>query len=217
MIGAFQRVKAGQALEISAEVWNAMGLAARDWHNRRGGLPTGSELSRLDNSSVRVVVYNNTGSDLAQWAIVGLGSPMYLPSASGEVMHAHNSYAVATPSASGLFGVCESGIPNGTCGLAVVSGVTPCKLTVSDSGDTHAGPTTSTTELTTGTSGPAQIIYKASGTGSGKNGVVLINNYQGLQSHCGALAGISGYNGSAVQILGHDTSGCLKWYNVDEC
>ncbi len=27
----------------------------------------------------------------------------------------------------------------------------------------------------------------------------------------------SGWNGSAVQLLGHDENGCLKWYDVNAC
>jgi hypothetical protein len=27
----------------------------------------------------------------------------------------------------------------------------------------------------------------------------------------------SGWNGSAVQLLGHDANGCLKWYDVNAC
>jgi hypothetical protein len=27
----------------------------------------------------------------------------------------------------------------------------------------------------------------------------------------------SGWNGSAVQLLGHDENGCLKWFNSDDC
>lgn len=39
-----------------------------------------------------------------------------------------------------------------------------------------------------------------------------------LQSQCnGPMSDISGWNGSVVQILGHNTSGCLVWYSVEAC
>lgn len=31
------------------------------------------------------------------------------------------------------------------------------------------------------------------------------------------LASLPSYSGAAVQVLGHDASGCLKWYDVSAC
>lgn len=33
----------------------------------------------------------------------------------------------------------------------------------------------------------------------------------------GAINKIAGFDNSAVQLLGHDEGGCLKWYDIFEC
>lgn len=180
MRGVFQRVTRGQALQIPAEVWNQFGVMAFGGERFDGASAEAMGRANLRNKydATQVIVFNDTGSDLPQWGIVSLGAPTFIPSASGEVQQTRTVLTVVAPSAGAFFGVCQNAIPDGACGTAIVAGVTPCILNVTASGDTHADATTSTTELTTGTSGRAEIIYKASGTGAGKLGVVFVGNVE---------------------------------------
>jgi len=175
MSDPFALVSPGTPLAINATAWNLVLAGARERAGRGRG-PNADDLSNGRPTPTRILVHNSTGSNFPQWAIVSVGAPTFIPASSSEILQAEYAYTAAAPTAGGLFAVCQEAIPAGAVGFAVIQGVTPCTLNITATGDTHADATTSTTELTTGTSGRAEILYKASGTGAGKIGVVLVTN-----------------------------------------
>jgi len=175
MSDPFALVTPGAPLAINATAWNLMLAGARERAGRGRG-PNADDLNNGRPTPVKILVHNSTGSNFPHWGIVSVGAPAFIPASSSELLQPEYAYTAAAPTAGGLFAVCQQMIPTGSVGFAVVQGVTPCTLNVTATGDTHADATTSTTELTTGTSGRAEILYKASGTGSGKIGVVLVTN-----------------------------------------
>lgn len=80
--------------------------------------------------------------------------------------------------------------------------------------------TTATAEVTNFTchyeapdSGEGVVLFaKACGT----NAVLELDMDQ-CKNIGGAIKNIAGFNDSQVQILGHDESGCLKWFDVYDC
>jgi len=187
----FALVAPGAPLQISAEAWNLMLGEAYERAGRQRG-PNGGQIKDVRPTPVKILVHNTTGSTLPQWGIVAVGAPTFIPASASESLQPESVHAATAPTAGGLFAVCQQMIPAGSVGFAVVQGVTPCTLNVTATGDTHAGATTSTTELTTGTSGRAEILYKASGTGSGKIGVVLVTNTV-ASGGSGGSGGLLGY------------------------
>ena len=174
MSDIFSPVRPEDGLDgLSATAWNLMLGVARERAGRQRG-PNGNRVGDGFPTPTRILVHNTTAGTLAQWAIVAVGAPTFIPASASEILQRRTAFAATAPTAGGMFAVCQEAIPAGAVGFAVIQGVTPCKLNVTSASDTHAGATTSTTELTTGTSGRAEIIYKASGTGAGKIGVVLI-------------------------------------------
>ena len=125
-----------------------------------------------------VLVKNNTGSPLAtSFGIVSIGDVVINRTDGQASFEREHIFDGDTPTASSTaIAIVQEPLSADKIGRAVVQGVAVVRLNVVDSADTHASPTTSTTELTTGTSGIAKILWKESGTGSGKWAKVLLLN-----------------------------------------
>lgn len=95
-------------------------------------------------------------------------------------------------------------IESGKVGRVAVAGVVQCKLAVGDSSHKFARAKASTSELETATSGESLILWKGGGWALVRMGIVDLTKY-------------SGWNGSAQQVFGHNTSGQLVWLNTTAC
>lgn len=124
--------------------------------------------------SVRVLVRNDTSAALSVFDVVKLGDPVQTISddASAVLFSAMPAFKGTAPSATtDQFGILEEPIayPGGgryAFGRAVVQGVVPVKIQVSDSGHGYATPSGSYTDrLASASTGPARILWKESGTG----------------------------------------------------
>lgn len=159
---------------VTADRLNALSEVAR--HARRNQ-PIGSD--RGDGGrvpdSVTLLVRNNTGTTFAINSAVQISDPLGYPASSGEYWQRGKVYEGVLPTAAGvIYGITEEPILNGQCGRVVVSGVVPVTLWVSDAAHTYANSTAASGELLTAYHGTARILWKESGTGSGKRGVVQL-------------------------------------------
>lgn len=132
----------------------------------------GAEIRTSD--ATEILILNNTGGVLSTHDIVAVGDVLYTPTENEAEYRDVNCFVGNTPTASATIAVVQEPISVDGIGLAVIQGVTACRLNVTSESDTHAAPTTSTTQLTTGSSGTALILWKESGTGTGKKAKVLL-------------------------------------------
>lgn len=123
----------------------------------------------------RILVRNDTGSTLLALSCVEIGDPtISAVNAPFELMR-HPMFAADTPTASDVaFAITEEPIPAGQYGRAVVLGVVPCDLNVTDTGHGYAAPVSGSTVLTSAATGPARILWSEGGTGTQK-AVILID------------------------------------------
>jgi hypothetical protein len=164
------------------------GLSARDWNKLATAYNSGMVGGLLqspseDRNPVVVQVRNDTGDDLGKRAIVGLGDSVISSSSNARQWKEDIVLSADTPEAGthdNCYGVLLDSIPDGGIGRAVVAGATQVLLNVAASTDTHASIADGETDyLTTGTSGTARIVWKASGTGQ-RLGIVLLNATGGV-------------------------------------
>lgn len=182
---------------LDADVANAILDVARAYRAGMLGRLGGGSASAPQGDPVSVVMQNRTGSALDQYAVVGISDALVPYATDATEFKRRPQFRATTPAAGSPFAILQQPLANWvsdstpkTIGRAVISGCTPVKLNVTDSGDTYAAPTTSTTELTTqATPGPARILAKQSGTGSGKWGIVLVNNVEAGSSSAAEYEG----------------------------
>jgi hypothetical protein len=168
------RVERGQKINkaFSAKAWNRAQAAADLVLDGRNG---GSADETLYGSSpyTAVVALNNTGADVARWGIMEITGVQITPtSTAGGATAEFERMPVltgGTPSATTTaWCVAVEPIKSGRIGRVAVAGVVQVKLEVIAAGDKTAFCKASTQELKTGADGTATILWKDSGTGSGK-------------------------------------------------
>ena len=168
------RIEAGQKLAgaISARAWNR----AQDAADRVLGAGTGFGAGGTqDGSAPYTFVYakNSTGSTVARWGIMSITGVEITPtSTSGGATAQFEQMPVltgGTPSATTTaWCVAVEPIESNKIGRVAVAGVVQCKVEVTSADDKFAACKASSSELKTGASGEATILWKDSGTGSGK-------------------------------------------------
>lgn len=173
------RIEKGQRLSsaISAKAWNRAQQAA---DVVLGVQPGASADGQSYGSAPYQWVYakNGTGSDLARWGVMAITGVEVTPT-SDETADATKQFQQmpvltgGTPSTSTTaWCVAVEPIKSNSIGRVAVSGAVQVKLDVQSASDSTAGAKDgSRTELKTG-SGEALILWKESGTGAGKWGLV---------------------------------------------
>jgi len=115
-----------------------------------------------------VHVKNASGADRARFAVLGIDSPIFSPSEAADNFANQVALVGVTPTAdhAGKFVVLLEPIADGEIGQAVVSGVTPVKVNVTDEAHTRADVQAGQAGyLASGDSGSALILWKEAGTG----------------------------------------------------
>lgn len=95
-------------------------------------------------------------------------------------------------------------IASGKIGRVAVAGVVQCKASIVDAAHKFVRAKASTSEVETATIGEGLLLWSGSGWALVRLGTVDLTKYEG-------------WNGSAQQILAHNTSGQLVWLNTTAC
>lgn len=173
MIDPRQHVSPGQRLRLAAEQVNSLNRMMRASH---GGQMVSGGLGAADPARNIIYCKNDSGSDVGRWAVLEIGGVVIDPATDAD----HAESFQATPVVLGVeptdpakpFVIAVEPIADGAIGRVAASGVVPVKLDVTAEADTTAASKAgSTGELKTG-SGPAAVLWKESGTGGGKWGLV---------------------------------------------
>ena len=175
------RVEAGQkiASAFSAKAWNR----AQDAADIVLGVRPGFEADGIRGPAspyTAVPCKNVTPNTIPRWGVVAITGLEVTPTGvAGAATKQFESMPVirgGTPvTGTTAWGVAVEPIPSNKIGSVAVAGVVQAKLDIKASGDTFAkAKSGSTAELETGTSGEALVLWKESGTGVGKWGLVRI-------------------------------------------
>lgn len=202
MPGPLQDVQSGQPLRIPAARHNAWNAAARGVEavQQSGG---GAPLSGIGDTTTVILVQNKTDDDIDRFGVLGLDVPVFgadTDEFKNRVVMKGVTPVIATHT--GKFVVAMEPIKKDGIGRAAIQGVFPCLLNVTSGSDTFADVQESSLELKTGASGAARIIYKQSGTGTGKFAYVQVGG------------GSSGSSGQWFKIKTDASSGiavCNTW------
>ena len=165
----FRRVQPGQPLEISADAWNAVVDAARDFRRRpaQGG---DADVPAL--APGECYVENKSGQNLDQFAVLGISDAMLNPNTNAEGFAERSAVTGVKPTADhedGKFAVVVEPVPDGQVARAVIGGSTVCKINVTSESHKFAKAKADTTSgLVSSSSGPCVILWKQAGTGDGK-------------------------------------------------
>ncbi len=156
---SFKKVQAGQSLEISASVWNALldvsQQAKRSQHNQAD---SSQPVTRHSNFAL---VRNQTGYELGRFAVVELGTPIITPTDNELEFKNRTSFSGLLPSITtgARFGVTLEPMAIGTIGTATVAGIVPVRVAVGADVYTCAEPMTGTSILQCVPHGPATLLW----------------------------------------------------------
>lgn len=162
-----KKVRTGDSLDIPAATFNTFIDSARDFLQRQ------SEQRRTGakdvHSSGIILIKNASGEDRERFQILGLGDPVISPDDNEECFKNRIALTGEMPSTTthaGKFTILLEPLKSGSIGRGLVTGVTPVKLSVGSESDTCADlADADATCLHTSSTGPAQILWKESGTG----------------------------------------------------
>lgn len=147
-------------------------LSARDLGAMLNAAGTSRTYNRVTvDESVRphwtnlALVKNNTGANLAQFAVIGLGSPVVTPTQNLAQFKALPTFIGATPATGtheGKIGILREPIRSGKLGVAQVAGIAPVRVT--GAAQAFAEITNGQTYLTTAAqAGSASILWAETG------------------------------------------------------
>jgi hypothetical protein len=163
-----RKVTPGQKLRISADTWNTVVDAARDYQRR--SLRQGAAQTADSRSTGIVQVKNASGQDCYQFEVLGLdaGTAVIDPADNEQEFRQRIVLAGVTPAAAhaDAFGILQEPVKSGKIGRAMLVGVTQCWVDIKAEADTHAEPAAGTVaSLVSASSGIARILWKQAGTG----------------------------------------------------
>jgi len=164
-----RRVNRGDPLRIRAEDWNkTLDLIRR----ASGGDPPtdGQAPPRAASSQTAVLIRNDTGADVARFGVLGIDAPLIAADAELAEFQTAVRLAGVTPSETahqGAFAIALEPIANAEIGRAVVSGVVQCQVSMTAEGDPFAEvKDADATQLVSGPTGSARILWAEAGTGT---------------------------------------------------
>jgi hypothetical protein len=213
------RIEQGQSLKsaISARAWNRAQDAADIVLGQRYGVQANAaQLIRAPFTALPC--RNVSGHDVPLWGVLRISGLAIQPTSDATADATKNFQMVpvlqgSTPTAetNDAFVIAVEPIANGAIGQVAVDGVVQVKLDVLNEADVTAGPKGGVrTELQTG-GGDATILWKQSGTGSGKWGLVRFGRRTiklGTISGTwfkGANASVTEQNGDGTERTGNPT------------
>ncbi len=170
----FKKVQPGDKLEIPAETFNAM-IHAAVAHRQR--MQIGPLLPRAP-GQFRILVRNATGSDLGQFATVGLGDAVISPAENEQGFKQQVLFDAEVPVESkhvGRFGILSAPLPAGGLSdrIAIV-GPTIARLKLNSTDHRYARPKWNDDILESALFGAAEIIWRQSDTLEEQWAIVLL-------------------------------------------
>jgi len=164
-----RRVNRGDPLRIRAEDWNkTLDLIRR----ASGGDPPtdGQAPPRAASSQTAVLIRNDSGADVARFGVLGIDAPLIAADAELAEFQTAVRLAGVTPSETahqGAFAIALEPIANGAIARAVVDGVVQCQVSMTAEGDPFAEvKDADATQLVSGPTGSARILWAEAGTGT---------------------------------------------------
>lgn len=179
MSDAYRRVTPGEKLRVPARAWNRL----MDEIAVAPGA-TGDGVGQWAAPYTVVYAKNSAGQDVPRWgamAITGLESvPAGVDAPSTRQFEEMPILSGGVPTTSTTaWCIAVDPIKAGQIGRVAVDGVVQCKVAVSDSTHGFVRTRASVAELESATSGDAVILYKQSGTGSGKWALIRFSSRGG--------------------------------------
>jgi hypothetical protein len=188
----FSRVSPGDQLAgLPSQPWNRMLDLVRPGAGGGAGPGAGGW------TPVEFPVVNTTASALAQFGILQVGAPLVTHATDAEAFKAQDILKGIAPAADKPFVVFQEPVSAGGVGVARILGLTKVLVNITNAAHRFAGPTTSTTKLTSAVSGPVEIIHPpAGGSGSGAG-----------DQWCTVLLGGAGSGGDDIDLAELNNSG----------
>lgn len=175
----YEKAFSGKRFGIQAQAWNTL-MDMAQVQNASGIDGGGIGASAFKRNSLVLVKNNNTSSGVGQFCVLGIDDIGIAPSNNIDSFKNEMFLSCVTPTvadSTGYFVVTVDPIAAGEMGLAFATGVFPVKVNIVDTHHVWADVKDSdTTQLQSGVSGVAQILWSESGTGS-KWAVVRLGNY----------------------------------------
>ena len=168
----FQRAKPGEPFSVDAATWNAMIDAAEAHANNSNATP----LQRGGGRATTALVKNITNGAVPRFGVLQVNDPVIDPADSAEAFNGRSILTGATPSATNLearLAIMQEPTQDEELARAVIDGVTPAVIEILDANHTRADiKDGDNTELVSAEVGPLQVLWKETGTGTGKRAVV---------------------------------------------
>ena len=216
----YKHVARGDPLRFHADVYNAIVDLVRQ--NRLSGWLLGASFSPdKSEGPITILVKNTTAGIVPQFGVLKPTAPIILPSLNDTGWRERRAMSCTTPAASSPCVITQESLAAGAVGKAIVCGVTPAFVNITDASHGYAGPGTDTAKLTSAVFGAAKILWAESTTGSNVRCVVSISptgtGPVDATAVCNMLKLVSGNNGSVLQFLSHDATGVCEWVDAEEC
>jgi hypothetical protein len=232
MSDAFRKVRPGEPLKVAADAWNRIVdqvVTKPRFSGEDAAFPATNFTVRIRNTSTGAV---------SKWGVLEIVGVLEAATgatgtlATGVAQDIFQSWpglvgVVPTDNAGAAFAIAVEPIKEGDIGLAAVDGVVQCKLEIVDAGHRFATTKTgSASELKTASSGEASILWKQSGTGSGKWGLIRMGAGAGGGGGGVKVGKITGtwtkggtqtvweYNGAGSQVTGTSITGINRFATV---
>jgi len=198
------RIEAGPIRgQISARAWNrAQDAADKVLGQGADGVADGP--SAGPPAYTGILAQNSTTGTVNRWGVLSVAGVVFTPSgATGNATQQFQDQPVLSgglPTGGSSFVVAVEPIAAGKIGRVAVAGVVQAKINITDASHTFAAAKDSDlTQLASATSGEAQILWKESGTGTGKWAIVRFGGSGGAAggSRLGKVTGTWAKNATA--------------------
>lgn len=165
---ALKKVRRGDKLRIPAATFNAFVDAALDLRQRQQEQSASSTPKVPQMGLVRIK--NTSGSDADRFAVLGIDNPVFTPTDNLDGFKNKPALKGVQPTVSshtGKFAILMEPIKANAMGMGLISGMCPVKIEVASANHKYAEIKASTVaNLKSAVVGPAQILWKESGTGT---------------------------------------------------
>lgn len=174
------------------------GLPTGPWNqflDKLGGHRNLPGADGIDTTSVEIELRNDTASPVNMYGVLAVDSPLVTHANDPGTFLDSDHYVGIAPSADATIAIVRNALTPGDSGRARVLGITPCQVNLTDTSHRFANPTTSTTQLTSGATGIAKILWTDTDFGS-----------TGTQWAVVLLAGGDGNDGGGHAIVTSETT-----------